>query len=488
VTERARTSLAVRLSAAAATVLLFAIATVTKADPDLWGHLRFGLDTITARGLTSVDPYSFTQDVPWINHEWLSEVMTALAWIAGGVAGLALLKGALVGASIVNLWRAFRGVDFPARFVACAAVAVAIAPLARTLRPQLWTLLFVTILCRVLLAEGMRLRLLLPPLFAFWANLHGGWTVGLGILLAWTSVDVVMRAAGWMTSAALAAVCVLSTLVTPYGWHLWSFIASTVRMGRDITEWQPLWKADLIDTAPWVVTVIASAWLVRYAPSRRLARLAVLVMLAYASARVIRIGPLFAMTAGLMLADACRQRWPAPVARRLVDPTPLEPVAAAVIAALALGASFWVGSSSLRCINVPRERAADPAAMNLLRSAQPGRLVTFFDWGEFALWHLGPRLRVSMDGRRETIYSDARLAEHAAILDGQAAGLRMLAEWAPEYIWLPATSDQTRAWLVSEGYRVEYQSDRSFVAVRPDLPRLDWRYAANPVAAACFPG
>src|SRR5579862_190980 len=54
----------------AAGLMLFAAATMTRADADLWGHLRFGLDTIQARHLTSVDPYSFTQDTPWINHEW----------------------------------------------------------------------------------------------------------------------------------------------------------------------------------------------------------------------------------------------------------------------------------------------------------------------------------------------------------------------------------------------------------------------------------
>ncbi len=29
-----------------------------------------------------------------------------------------------------------------------------------------------------------------------------------------------------------------------------------------------------------------------------------------------------------------------------------------------------------------------------------------FDWGEYVLWHLGPRVKVSIDGRRETVYSD----------------------------------------------------------------------------------
>ena len=29
-----------------------------------------------------------------------------------------------------------------------------------------------------------------------------------------------------------------------------------------------------------------------------------------------------------------------------------------------------------------------------------------YDWGEYVLWHLGPGVKVSMDGRRETVYSD----------------------------------------------------------------------------------
>src|SRR5690349_978476 len=57
---------------------------VTRADPDLWGHVRFGLDILARPGLSSVDPYSFTQDIPWVNHEWLSELFMGAAYAAGG--------------------------------------------------------------------------------------------------------------------------------------------------------------------------------------------------------------------------------------------------------------------------------------------------------------------------------------------------------------------------------------------------------------------
>ena len=75
----------------ATTALAFMLATVTRADADLWGHLRFGLDILRDRRLTSVDPYSFTQDKPWLNHEWLSELLMGLSWTLGGSTGLIAL-------------------------------------------------------------------------------------------------------------------------------------------------------------------------------------------------------------------------------------------------------------------------------------------------------------------------------------------------------------------------------------------------------------
>ena len=44
-------------------VALGVLAGPTYADADLWGHVRFGLDILSAGHLPSVDPYSFTSDV-----------------------------------------------------------------------------------------------------------------------------------------------------------------------------------------------------------------------------------------------------------------------------------------------------------------------------------------------------------------------------------------------------------------------------------------
>ena len=75
----------------------------TRTDPDIWGHVRFGLDWMRTHTLPPVDPYSFTQDRPWINHEWLSEVVMAEAYQHAGTSGLVFLKIAVVASAAAVL-------------------------------------------------------------------------------------------------------------------------------------------------------------------------------------------------------------------------------------------------------------------------------------------------------------------------------------------------------------------------------------------------
>src|SRR5450759_1399246 len=88
-------------------VLLLVLVAEGTADPDLWGHLRFGQDIVAAGGIPDADTYSFTSDRPWVNHEWLAEVLMAVAYdwfgrpglfllcLAAGIASLSVLSATL---------------------------------------------------------------------------------------------------------------------------------------------------------------------------------------------------------------------------------------------------------------------------------------------------------------------------------------------------------------------------------------------------------
>ena len=57
----------------------------------------------------------------------------------------------------------------------------------------------------------------------------------------------------------------------------------------------------------------------------------------------------------------------------------------------------------MNCLAIKDVWMPDLAAAAQLKGLS-GNLWTSFDWGEYAIWHFGPVLRVSIDGRRETVY------------------------------------------------------------------------------------
>jgi len=471
-------------------LLVLAAATITRADADLWGHVRFGLDSLRDRRLTSIDPYSFTQDVPWLNHEWLSELQMGMAYAIAGSVGLSLLKAALAFLTFAIVWSALRGAANGARIAVMVLVTFGTIHMTSSLRPQLWTFVSFALLCRALSDPFSRLRRWLPVLFALWANVHGGWVVGLGVLGVWAAIEMLIKPETRRAWFVIAAASALATLCTPYGWKLWEFVARTVRVTRDIDEWRSLWGTPVLNWVPWFVAVGGIMWAAARRSVSLLPVVAVLSMLAYGSARVMRIESLFVCAAAILLAPLVIARWPARFVRLPADRSRYEPVVALVMFLVPAVASGVIAARSVGCLPTIGDWAPDAEPVVVLAQNAGGRLVTYFNWGEYALWHLGPQLRISMDGRRETIYSDRRIAEHDAIIEGTAAGLETLAKWNPEYVWLPASSRTTRKWLMQHGYRLALESPRSFVAVRADLatPGPSTPVAGTGTLPGCFPG
>src|SRR4029453_9537739 len=85
-----------------------------------------------------------------------------------------------------------------------------------------------------------------------------------------------------------------------------------------------------------------------------------------------------------------------------------------------------------------------------------GRLLTTFDWGQYAIWHFGPALRVSIDGRRETVYSATVVQGHLAFERGERDGQTMVAALSPDYAWLRSSSG--RKWPRGDGHSGGYRN------------------------------
>jgi hypothetical protein len=461
--------------------------TATRADPDLWGHVRFGLDWLRTHSLPAVDPYSFTQDRPWINHEWLSEALMAAAYTSAGHSGLIALKVVIVSVALFFVARRLRGCTPAVITTVLAVVLVCMLPTTLTVRPHLWTLLGLVLLLTLIDRRGRPTWSSMfagALLFAFWANLHGGWITGASVLAIYTGVRIVTErrdVARWLT---LAFVSIAGTLANPYGAGLWRFLAATVRSSRpDITEWAPLGlSSPLILWTPLAATALVSlalSW--RNTTRPRPEVLAALALLIFGAIRVERVSGLVAPAAFTLLAPYIRRAWGHHGRVTVAGLAPAALFGIPAIVALAAAAPSVVKPFS--CLTFTGDWSPDRAGGAYLIGAS-GRLVTTFDWGEYAIWHFGPHLKVSIDGRRETVYSNAVIDWHRAFERGEAHGTAIVSELAPEYVWMRSSRSAAKRWLVENGYRIDADTGVSFVASRRDLPPP---MAPAQTLGACFP-
>ena len=241
------------LGLAAVALFLFTLAAFSPqvlGDGDTWSHVATGEWIIAHGAAPRADPFSHSMPgAPWTAHEWLSEVMLALAFRLGGWSGVVLATGAAAAtaALIVGLSaaRELRG----APLVAVVAIGLSLVTANLLARPHVLALPLAAAWGAALIAARARGRappLGLAALMTVWANMHGGFIFGL-VLIGPFALEAVteapagarlLTARAWATFA-LAALA--SALINPYGVDalLLPFRLTAVENLSRIGEWRP---------------------------------------------------------------------------------------------------------------------------------------------------------------------------------------------------------------------------------------------------------
>ena len=474
-------------------MVLLAAAAFTRTDPDLWGHTLFGMDILRDLTIPTHDPYSFTSDRSWINHEWAAEVITGGVFKLLGNAGLVLTKLAVVSGFLMLLMAALRyqAVEqAPTRDYLAGVAVITTVQQAHHLRPQIFSLLFFAVLLTCLIRAQRDKRWLsgLPPLFAAWANFHGGWIVGGAVLVLWTTGLFVKRTRDALWHIAAGAASLLATLANPYGTGLWRFLRETVGFGRaDITDWQPIYGLDVSVWGLWIVTAaVAVAGLLHGRwMTIGFERLLVVVALAIASVRVNRLLGFFALATLFLLSPAIAQAFQRKNGRAVRPSPPLARGAAVGVLTL-IAAAAVILMVKLACVQVDARTTPPPGAVAFLKTQAPGRLLVWFDWGEYAIWHLAPHFLVSIDGRRETVYSAALQQRHLRFFFDAPGGASLPAELGADYVWIPRQLPAARR-LQSSAWRQAYSDAESLIFIRTHGPGSGSdRQGVS--SRRCFPG
>jgi len=384
---------------------------------DLWWHLAAGREIVEQGAPPSHDSFSYSfHGREWLNHEWL--------WDAGAWQIHAAAPQALAWANLAVLTALFALLLRVSSQVSGSLFAAGLAlwGVAATshwffdIRPHLFTLLFVTI---VMATRDRPARVWLwPGLMAVWANLHGGFVFGVGMIGLLTAGHglAASRQAGRprlpARDALTLGLCLAAWLANPWGLRILDYPLQYLNAAspyRNILEWHaPGFSIDPRDFAGrffWLSLFVAAGLprMLRREPA--LAALALVTFAMAASSR--RFIPLFAIASAPTLAlavDAARRVWTARGSRLGSPAVAWAATAAAAVAAVALWHPVRLQPDLLGRWTL-RDRYPDAAVRTLRALGPPGRVLNEYAWGGYVMLHL-PETQVFIDGRANTLYDD----------------------------------------------------------------------------------
>ncbi len=466
-------------------VLLLAVlsCTLSAADFDLWGHLRFGMDILARGHLLRHDIYAYSiVALPWISHEWLSDFILASIYLHFGALGLKLLLFGCAAVTVIGIAAAVAetNASIAIQLPVLIDVILLLRP-AIEFRPQLFTFAFLSILMWLLARDNYapsrfdtRWLWMMVPGFALWANLHGGFIAGLGVLGIYSVATCVRDLLGrrklghaWMLGA-ITIVSIAATLATPYGVGTWSSVFRSLShpaMVAQITEWQPLpaamkfvWRSSLearVFDILLVLTGACFAMAVIWTP-----RASDLPLLAVA---ILAIAEAISMLRNLPIAlIACA----APFAKHLAIATgagptrrPLDPASgraswmitqsAIALVAVVYGATTGIFSGPIKTAQIVPSGAVAFMKSHSLR----GNVLCKFTWNDYLLFHESPAVQVFIDSRYEMIYPERIALEFEDFYHDRPGAARVLEAYPHDFVLL----------------------DREAAAVKLMDRRADWR-------------
>lgn len=437
-------------------VVLFLVIN-NQADMDLWGVMSFGalLDNNPGR-FPYIDPFSYTAlGTPWVYHEWGSGVVFYQLFKYGGSQALFWLKLFLVelilmlSCHLYLLGGLHCKPSLPNRFsqafyAFCLPLVVylLLPDVDTTIRCQLFTFVGYALFLYLLKchSEGrFTYGVWLMPLYMIcWANVHGGFIMGLGLLGLYLLYH-------WFTDqtrqaervALVLFLSALATLTNPYGFRFWQTMVSAWALPRvHISEWGNIPSLDipcygLIYTALFLVGLLLGYLQWRRTKEKFPLNLSLLFFTGTYGWLHYKLAPLFLisfLSIGLdnlnenfaLLSTWFPTRWSPGKARfsHLFPFLTTWGLTALLVFGVFLGSFYWRTHLNILAVRVPGMPNSHASAATtkfsyplgvtgyILRHNLHGNLWVPFSWGEFMYWVLFPQCRISIDGRYETLYTE----------------------------------------------------------------------------------
>src|SRR5882724_377557 len=456
-------------------------------DGDFWFHLKTGEYIIRTGMIPRTDLFSFTNyGRPWIAHGWLSGVVFYVLYSRLGFNALIFIFALLVALAFSIVFRRSDSHPFIAGFATLLGVWTVLPTVG--VRPRVFTLLlssvFLAILTRYARSGTGRAIWWLVPLMALWANLHGGYLIGLA-LIALTVVGIPLDAwaagekvqALWPRLRTLAIVmvgCVLAALLNPYGLRIYTFpigvLLSPVFQGVVVDWLSPDFHQP--ESLPLLLLILLTIAALALSPKRvRPSELLFFLAALYATLKSQRHLVLLVLVAVPLLADHL-QNWLGSTSFGKSFGQPASPEATArqpILLSLLLLLPLVIFAVKLKSTLYapPRQELVEVPlkAVDYLKENQiTGN--TFTDpniWGGYVIWTL-PNNPVYIDGR--DVYTEAFVREYVEIVSGQADWRGPFDRYSVRMAIVTPKSLLVRGLKESTAWQQVFQDDMAVVFVR----------------------
>jgi len=398
-------------------------------DPDFGWHLRAGEWILAKHAVPFTDPFSiYGAGKAWYDYSWLFDIFFVALYRIFGLAGFALLEIVFRIAIPASLFRLARGLDlsFWASIAAAALGAYSLTSIYAP-RPGMFTIVFFIVELRILFGALLKGKFSglywLIPIFWLWASIHIEFIHGLIVLALFAGESILNAVLRYRVepaplprkSLAVAAACFVATLLTPYGWHVYSTVfvyASQKHIYESISE---MLAMSFREPYHYVLALLTLAAAGALGWSRKIRPIYVLLF-AFAAIlgfRSIKDTWILAAVSVALLAVSLRRTESTP--ERAMELKSKLALAVCIVAVVAVGWQRYGIDNNWIEMGLAG-RYPEAAARYVEQHHLQGPLYNDFTSGGFLIWRL-PNIPVSMDGRTN-VHGDGRVQQYTNALKG----------------------------------------------------------------------
>lgn len=446
------------------------------ADPDIWWHLENARILVTEHHWIRFDTYSYTAaGSPWINSEWLSELVYYAAWKAGGLKGLFVLylfMAELVMMGLLYLAYKVSGSIKAATLASIVAVLLAVVNFGpRTILFGWACMVVVMLILWKEMDHGDAPLWPLPITFCLWANLHGSWLIGMvvfAIVIAarsfdfkWGNIESTKLSRDQLQRLITSWLCSAAALfVNPYGYKLVFYpfdLAFRQKLNvSHVEEWASI---DFHEPRGKIVFGLIILIILLALTAKRkwsLAEVGFIAFALYTSLTYIR----FLFLAAILLTPIIARRFTfVPPYKREIDRSWLNAIMVVILFGIIV---YRFPKTKTLADDIGKKFPI--GAIHFLQHHPGERTLNHYMWGGYMIW-AKPAIPTFIDSRTDIFEYKGVLADYLDLLRLKDP-LELIDKYHADLVFFPPKDPLAYLLRHSSGWHVAYEDDISCIFER----------------------